>query len=313
MRAVRLTAAGGPEALSLEVVDLPGLQPGEASVKVHAAAITRDELGWPVDRLPATPSYELSGVVAAVADDVGTVTVGEAVYALLSFDRDGAAADFVVTAADLLAPKPRTLDDVESAAVPLPGLSAWQALFDHGHLTQGQRVLILGALGGVGHLAVQIAHCARRPCDRDRHARERRGASLARRGRSAGGRRRSDGAGRPGVRHGRRRAFRACGGVRARRRPDGVDRRTAARRHRGRLLRRGAQRRSARGVDALGRSRRAPPADRFGLTSADGRARTRRPRCEHRRCRGAEASIRSGCGGASTPRRRAASAGRERS
>ena len=158
MRAVRLTAAGGPEALSLEVVDLHGLQPGEASVKVHAAAITRDELGWPVDRLPATPSYELSGVVAAVADDVGTVTVGEAVYALLSFDRDGAAADFVVTAADLLAPKPRTLDDVESAAVPLPGLSAWQALFDHGHLTQGQRVLILGALGGVGHLAVQIAH-----------------------------------------------------------------------------------------------------------------------------------------------------------
>jgi NADPH:quinone reductase-like Zn-dependent oxidoreductase len=158
MRAIRLTVPGGPGSLSLEVVDTPRLRSGEALVKVHAAAVTRDELEWPVDRLPAIPSYELSGVVAAVADDVQAVAVGEAVYALLPFDRDGAAADYVVTAADLLAPKPRTLDDIESAAVPLPALSAWQALFDHGQLVRGERLLILGALGGVGHLAVQIAH-----------------------------------------------------------------------------------------------------------------------------------------------------------
>jgi NADPH:quinone reductase-like Zn-dependent oxidoreductase len=157
MRAVRLPAPGGPLELVLEAVGIPGLRPGEALVKVHAAAITRDELEWPVDRLPAIPSYEMSGVVVSIADDVREVKVGDAVYALLPFDRDGAAAEFVAARADVLAPKPRTLGHVESGAIPLAALSAWQALFDHGRLESGQRVLILGAAGGVGHLAVQIA------------------------------------------------------------------------------------------------------------------------------------------------------------
>lgn len=157
MRAIRLPAPGGPQELVLEVIGIPGLRPGEALVKVHAAAITRDELEWPVDRLPAIPSYEMSGVVLAVADAVSGVDVGDAVYALLPFDRDGAAAEVVLTRAAVLAPKPRTLDHVESAAIPLAALSAWQALFDHGCLESGQRVLVLGAAGGVGHLAVQIA------------------------------------------------------------------------------------------------------------------------------------------------------------
>ncbi len=157
MRAIRLRAPGGPDELGLDVVPVPRPMPGEALVRVHAASITRDELEWPVDRLPATPSYEVSGVVAAVGADVGVDDVGDPVYALLAFDRDGAAAEYVVTAADLLAPKPRALDHIEAAAVPLAGLSAWQALFDHGDLERDQRVLILGAAGGVGHLAVQIA------------------------------------------------------------------------------------------------------------------------------------------------------------
>ena len=157
MRAIRLPTPGGPQELVLEVIGIPGLRPGEALVKVHAAAITRDELEWPVDRLPAIPSYEMSGVVLAVADAVSGVDVGDAVYALLPFDRDGAAAEVVLTRAAVLAPKPRTLDHVESAAIPLAALSAWQALFDHGRLESGQRVLVLGAAGGVGHLAVQIA------------------------------------------------------------------------------------------------------------------------------------------------------------
>jgi NADPH:quinone reductase-like Zn-dependent oxidoreductase len=160
MRAIRLPAPGGPEELMLEIVPTPWPRQGEALVKVFAAAITRDELEWPADRLPATPSYEFSGAVAAVAGDVHDVdvAVGDAVYALLPFDRDGAAAEYVATPADLLAPKPRTLDHIESASVPLAALSAWQALFDHGRLESGQRVLIVGAAGGVGHLAVQIAH-----------------------------------------------------------------------------------------------------------------------------------------------------------
>ena len=157
MRAVRLRAPGGPDALELDSVPVPRPTQGEALVRVHAASITRDELEWPVDRLPATPSYEVSGVVAAVGDGVVAIGAGDTVYALLAFDRDGAAAEYVAASVELLGPKPRTLDHVEASAVPLAGLSAWQALFDHGGLERDERVLILGAAGGVGHLAVQIA------------------------------------------------------------------------------------------------------------------------------------------------------------
>jgi NADPH:quinone reductase-like Zn-dependent oxidoreductase len=157
MRAIRLTAAGGPEQLSLD--DLLVSQPGgaDALVRVHAAAITRGELAWPVDRLPATPSYEASGVVEAVGPDATGVAAGDAIYALTGFERDGAAADFALVASSVLARKPASLDHVASAAIPMGGLTAWQALFDHGGLAAGERVLIHGAGGGVGHLAVQIA------------------------------------------------------------------------------------------------------------------------------------------------------------
>jgi NADPH:quinone reductase-like Zn-dependent oxidoreductase len=157
MRAIRLHAPGDPDRLVAERLPTPRPGAGEALVRVHAAAITRDELDWPADRLPAVPSYELSGVVAALGPAADGVEVGEAVYALAGFDRDGAAADYTLVAAALLAPKPRTLDHVASAAVPLAGLSAWQGLFDHGELAAGQRVVIHGAAGGVGSLALQLA------------------------------------------------------------------------------------------------------------------------------------------------------------
>jgi NADPH:quinone reductase-like Zn-dependent oxidoreductase len=139
-----------------EELETPSPQSGEALVEVHAAAITRDELDWPVDRLPAVPSYE-SGVVAVVASDVRSIAAGDAVYALTGFDRDGVAAAYAAVPANLLAPKPSTVDHVTSAALPLAGLSAWQGLFDHGRLEAGERVLVLGAAGGVGHLATQLA------------------------------------------------------------------------------------------------------------------------------------------------------------
>jgi NADPH:quinone reductase-like Zn-dependent oxidoreductase len=85
------------------------------------------------------------------------VAIGERVFALAGFDRDGAAADYVAVSAHVLAPKPRTLDHVQSAAIPLAALSAWQGLFDHGMLQPGERVLIHGAAGGVGHFATQLA------------------------------------------------------------------------------------------------------------------------------------------------------------
>jgi NADPH:quinone reductase-like Zn-dependent oxidoreductase len=148
MRAVRLHVAGDPASLDLEEAELPQPRPGEVLVRVHAAAITRDELDWPEDRLPAIPSYELSGVVVATGGEV---------FALTSFDRDGVAADYAVVPADVLAPKPRTVSHAEAASIPLPALSAWQGLFDYGSLEAGQRVLVHGAAGGVGAYAVQLA------------------------------------------------------------------------------------------------------------------------------------------------------------
>ena len=147
MLAVRLRDDG----LRVEEIETPSPDPGEVLVCVRAAAITRGELEWPVDRLPATPSYELSGIL---------VDSGDAVYALTPFDRDGVAAEYAVVPARVLAPKPSQLSHVEAAALPMGGLTAWQALFVHGRLTRGERVLVTGPSGGVGHIAVQLARHA---------------------------------------------------------------------------------------------------------------------------------------------------------
>jgi NADPH:quinone reductase-like Zn-dependent oxidoreductase len=144
VRAVRLTTEG----LRLEEIDTPEPGPGDALIRVHAAAITKDELDWPTDRLPAIPSYEVSGEL---------VHGGDEVYALTDFGRDGVAAEYAVVPVNLLAPKPHSLDHIQSAAVPMPALTAWQGLFDHGRLEAGQRVLVTGASGGVGHVAAQLA------------------------------------------------------------------------------------------------------------------------------------------------------------
>jgi NADPH:quinone reductase-like Zn-dependent oxidoreductase len=157
MHAVRQHPPGGPAALVYEEVEAPRPGAGEVLVRVHAAAITRDELEWTKHRLPVTPSFEASGVVAEVAPDVGGFLVGDAVFAYLDYEREGAAAELAVIGADRLAPKPTACSHVEAAAIPLAALSAWQALFRHGGLTAGQRVLIHGAAGGVGQFAVQLA------------------------------------------------------------------------------------------------------------------------------------------------------------
>jgi NADPH:quinone reductase-like Zn-dependent oxidoreductase len=145
------TARLYPDGLKLEDVERPVPGDGEVLVRVHAAAITRDELDWPTDRLPAVPSHELSGVVPDTGDEV---------FALTPFDRDGVAAEYAVVPSAVLAPKPAGLSHVEAAALPMGGLSAWQGLFVHGRLQAGERVVITGASGGVGHLAVQLARHA---------------------------------------------------------------------------------------------------------------------------------------------------------
>jgi NADPH:quinone reductase-like Zn-dependent oxidoreductase len=138
---------------------------GEVRVRVQAAGITPTELTWAEtyqdrsgnSRLPSIPAHELCGVVDAVGTEVHDIAVGDAVYGLIDFPRDGCAAEFTVVPAADLASAPQSLDPVQVAAVPLSGLTAWQALFRHGQLQAGQRVLIHGAAGGVGSLAVQLA------------------------------------------------------------------------------------------------------------------------------------------------------------
>jgi NADPH:quinone reductase-like Zn-dependent oxidoreductase len=156
MNAVRARGAGGLEQLAYERAPLPTVLADDALVEVHAAAITRGELGWP-DAWPSIPAHDLSGVVVEVGDEAEGVQVGDSVYGLIDFARPGAAAEFAAVRAADLAPRPETLDHVSAAAVPLPALTAWQALFDHAGLEPGQRVLVQGAAGSVGVYAVQLA------------------------------------------------------------------------------------------------------------------------------------------------------------
>jgi len=165
MKAIRLHRQGGSEQLVYEDAPEPELGAGDALIRVHATGITPAELTWAEtysncdgsERLPAIPGHEVSGVVESVADGVSDVSIGDEVYALTSFCRDGAAAEYVAVHAADLAPKPKTVDHAQAAAVPLSALTVWQAFFDHARLAPGQRVLIHGAAGGVGGFAVQIA------------------------------------------------------------------------------------------------------------------------------------------------------------
>jgi NADPH:quinone reductase-like Zn-dependent oxidoreductase len=168
MNAVRAHRRGGPEQLVFEVTPRPEPAPGEVLVAVHAASVTPDELTWDPtwtdslgpggrDRTPIIPSHEMSGVVAELGAGVTTAGVGDEVYGLIPFDRDGAAAEYVAVPADILAAKPGTVDHDTAATVPLAALTAYQALMDHASLRPGQHLLIHGAGGGVGSFAVQLA------------------------------------------------------------------------------------------------------------------------------------------------------------
>ncbi len=168
MKAIRIHGRGGPDHLVYEDAPQPHPGPGEVLVRVYATGVIANELRWSetyqskagtVRALPI-PGHDLSGVVEEMGPGVSTLTRGSEVYALTAFDRDGAEAEYAIALPSELAPKPRTLDHVQAAAVPLTALTAWQALFDHASLVAGQAVLIHGAAGGVGVFAVQLAHWA---------------------------------------------------------------------------------------------------------------------------------------------------------
>src|SRR3954469_18338183 len=168
MYALRSHERGGADSLRYEQAASPMPGTGDVLVQVHAASFTPTEMGWPStwvdragrDRRPVIPAHEVSGVVTAIGDGPTGAAIGDAVYGLTDWYRDGAAAEYVAVEARNLAPKPATLSHREAAAIPMAGLTALQALFDHGQLAAGQTVLILGAGGGVGTVAVQLAHAA---------------------------------------------------------------------------------------------------------------------------------------------------------
>lgn len=187
MQAVRLHEFGGPEVLRVDEVPVPDPAPGEVLVRVHAVGVNPPD--WylregmrdvpaelrPTLSLPLIPGTDVSGVVAAVADGVTGLAVGDEVFGLLRFpDPEGgrAYAEYVAAPASDLARKPARLDHVYAAAVPMAGLTAWQFLIELGHdhpspfqahphrpmaLGPGTTVLVNGAAGGVGHLALQLA------------------------------------------------------------------------------------------------------------------------------------------------------------
>lgn len=151
----------------MKLVDRPEPNPaiGDVVVQVHASAITGDELSWPStwvdragrDRTPAIPGHELAGVVTALGYGTTGLSIGQRVFGLTDWNRDGTLAEYVAVEARNLAPLPSDVDFSNGAALVMPGLTAWQGLFDLGRLQAGQRILINGAAGIVGSMAVQLA------------------------------------------------------------------------------------------------------------------------------------------------------------
>ena len=166
MHALHAYAKGDPSRLAYEEAPRPTLGPKDVLVRVHASGVSPGELDWPSAWLhhddtprtpPIVPGHEVAGVVDAVGPGATGLAVGDEVYGYIDVRRDGADAEFVAAHADELAPKPASLTHAQAAAVPLSALTAWQALFEHGDLQPGQRVLIHGGAGGVGSFAVQLA------------------------------------------------------------------------------------------------------------------------------------------------------------
>ncbi|HEU5019426.1 MAG TPA: NADP-dependent oxidoreductase [Pseudolabrys sp.] len=162
MHAVRIHSFGDPSVLRIEDIDVPDPKDNEIVIKVHAASVNpvdykiRSGGYLSDDKLPVVLGRDVAGVVYRVGGRVRKFQKGDAVYAMLGRDHGGYV-EYAIANEDEAAPKPSKLDFVTAAAVPLAALTAWQGLFDKGELKAGQRVLIHGGAGGVGHFAIQFA------------------------------------------------------------------------------------------------------------------------------------------------------------
>jgi NADPH:quinone reductase-like Zn-dependent oxidoreductase len=165
MKAIRVHTYGGPDVLKYEEAPRPKPGPGEVLVRIRAAGVNpmdwkaregrfREALAY---RMPFVPGWDVSGVVETVGPNVARLTVGDEVYGYPSLVRNGAYAEYAAVPEAELAMKPRSLDHVEAASVPVAALTAWQGLFDVADLRTEQKVLIHGGAGGIGTFAIQLA------------------------------------------------------------------------------------------------------------------------------------------------------------
>nr|WP_314260727.1 NADP-dependent oxidoreductase [uncultured Devosia sp.] len=161
MQAVMIFEYGGTDAVTLVDIERPEPRRGEVLVKVHAAGV--NPIDWKISdgagarlglNLPIQLGGEIAGTVQSLGEGVTSFKVGDPVYGIIP---SGGFSDYALVTATNLAFKPETLDFMTAAAVPLAGLTAWQAMFDVAGLKEGQRLLITGSSGGVGSLAVQLA------------------------------------------------------------------------------------------------------------------------------------------------------------
>jgi len=166
MKAVVVTnQAAGTAGAKLMERPQPQAAINDVVVRIHASAFTGDELTWPStwtdrvgrDRTPSIPGHEVAGVITALGYGTTGLSIGQRVFGLTDWYRDGTLAEYVAVEARNLAPLPGDIDFTEGAALVMPGLTAWQGLFEHGRLRSGQSVLVHGAAGVVGSMASQLA------------------------------------------------------------------------------------------------------------------------------------------------------------
>src|SRR5947208_15082979 len=154
-----------PEPQGAALANLSGANYGDVVVQVHASGFTGNELSWPStwidrlgrDRTPSIPGHELAGVVTALSYGTRGLSVGQRVFGLTDWYRDGTLAEYVAVEARNVAPLPGDVDFTVGASLPISGLTAWQGLFEQGRLQAGQSVLVHGAAGAVGSMVTELA------------------------------------------------------------------------------------------------------------------------------------------------------------
>jgi NADPH:quinone reductase-like Zn-dependent oxidoreductase len=166
MKAIMVTdEAAGTAGMTLVERPEPPAAINDVIVEIHASGFVPTEMAWPStwtdrrgrDRTPSIPGHELAGVVSALGYGTTGVSVGQRVFGLADWHRDGTLAEYVAIEARNLAPLPGDVDFTVGASLPISGLTAWQGLFVHGHLRAGQSVLAHGAAGAVGTMVTQLA------------------------------------------------------------------------------------------------------------------------------------------------------------